>query len=222
MGLRCECGAPKSHGSKRCRPCSIPLRAKRRRGKARQRTATIDLTERRCRCGGLKSWASVLCASCRATEGRLYTRTLNGRQSPEYAAFQSIKQRCQNPRNPEYANYGGRGISVAPEWLANYDTFRSDIGTRPSSLHTLDRINNNGNYEPGNVRWATMAEQQLNRRVCLGIRRVRSDGTEEAISLLQAASELAISYSAFRTYLVRAGVLRPEPRQFRKKRHASA
>lgn len=71
--------------------------------------------------------------------------------------------RCRNPRHNTYANYGGRGIRVHPEWIA-FSVFLADVGTRPSLAHSLERIDKDGHYEPGNVRWATRAEQSRNTR----------------------------------------------------------
>lgn len=71
-------------------------------------------------------------------------------------------QRCTNPRVTGYANYGGRGIRVNPRW-ETFENFLADMGERPNGL-TLDRINNDGNYEPGNCRWATRLQQVHNRR----------------------------------------------------------
>ncbi|MET8113722.1 hypothetical protein [Streptomyces prasinus] len=73
-------------------------------------------------------------------------------------------KRCENPNNHAYARYGGRGISVHPEWRANFGAFLRDVGRRPSPDLSLDRIDNDGNYEPGNVRWATAKQQANNRR----------------------------------------------------------
>ena len=84
-------------------------------------------------------------------------------QSPEYRCWQSLRQRCNNPNNPGYKNYGGRGISVCQEWNASFDAFYAYVGPRPAGKW-LDRIDNNGNYEPGNVRWATPTVQRLNSR----------------------------------------------------------
>ena len=90
-----------------------------------------------------------------------------GRISPEYTAIKNIFQRCRNPKNTEYPNYGGRGIDVFQGWqdYAVFLQYLTDtIGLRPSPLHSLDRIHNEGNYEPGNIRWATAKEQASNRR----------------------------------------------------------
>lgn len=72
--------------------------------------------------------------------------------------------RCENPRQKDFKNYGARGIRVCPEWRADYLAFLAELGRRPSPAHSVDRKDNDGDYEPGNVRWATKSEQRQNQR----------------------------------------------------------
>lgn len=84
------------------------------------------------------------------------------KRTPEYLAWRNMRTRCFNPRIQQWADYGGRGITVCERWLT-FENFYADMGLRPSPRHSLDRLDNDGNYEPGNVRWATREEQQQNR-----------------------------------------------------------
>jgi hypothetical protein len=96
-------------------------------------------------------------------------------QRKAFVALQQARQRCTNPKMPQWARYGGRGIGVYEEW-AKYDgfwKFLEHIGAPPTLDHELDRIDNDGDYEPGNVRWATRTEQNRNRK---GTRYVTCDG----------------------------------------------
>ena len=91
--------------------------------------------------------------------------TLNGKQSKEYRAWSAMRDRCNNKRHPDYRNYGGRGIRVCREWNESFEAFLRDMGPAPSKSHSLDRFPNpNGNYEPGNCRWATRVQQNQNTR----------------------------------------------------------
>lgn len=84
-------------------------------------------------------------------------------KSIEYTAYWNMIQRCTNRKFRQYLDYGGRGIKVHPAWLiAGFPEFLKAVGPRPSSQHTIDRIDNDGNYEPGNVRWATRVQQNRN------------------------------------------------------------
>jgi hypothetical protein len=90
-----------------------------------------------------------------------HSLTTAGKFRSELSAYYEAKYRCTNPKHKAYPYYGGRGIEFR---FANIEEFLHEVGPRPSPLHSIDRINNDGHYEPGNVRWATKKEQTHNRR----------------------------------------------------------
>lgn len=89
-----------------------------------------------------------------------------GSRTPEYSAWQKMLGRCHNPRDHRFKWYGARGIAVHASWRGEggYERFLEHVGRRPSSKHSIDRIENDKGYEPGNVRWATKIEQMRNKR----------------------------------------------------------
>jgi hypothetical protein len=87
-----------------------------------------------------------------------------GRETPEYRVWMLMTQRCHGPGGLEDSRYGGRGIAVCGRWLHSFENFLADMGPRPSPAHSIDRIENAGDYEPGNCRWATSTEQARNTR----------------------------------------------------------
>jgi hypothetical protein len=118
---------------------------------------------------------------------RRHGHTWTGGTTPEYAAWAGMRQRCLNPNDSQYHYYGGRGIKVCERW-ASFEAFFADVGPRPSPKHSIDRINNNGDYEPGNVRWATVSQQQRNTRA-----RKRVTFRGESLLIVEWAERLGLS-----------------------------
>jgi hypothetical protein len=114
--------------------------------------------------------------------------THGGRRHELYATWTGMRARCLNPDNPGYRSYGGRGIGISPRWVNDFGTFVADIeaeiGPRPSGK-SLDRKDNDGNYEPGNVQWATPREQMINRR-SVHVLTARIRELEEEVRVLRA------------------------------------
>jgi hypothetical protein len=103
-------------------------------------------------CGCVKK--AVVAKGANSSHGMRRTRI--------YAGWRAMKDRCLNPNNHAYDRYGGRGITICERWM-KFENFHQDMGDKPAGL-TLDRIDNDGNYEPGNCKWSTPAEQARNRR----------------------------------------------------------
>lgn len=139
----------------------------------------------RCACGierpvyqqSLLSGASTSCGCATkhlmadaARRGRLsHGETVGRSPSPEYRAYLSMKRRCFDHKDNRFHRYGGRGITVCNRWMDGFENFLLDMGRRPTPRHQIDRINNDGDYEPGNCRWATPRRQARNRHTSVEV-----------------------------------------------------
>ena len=117
----------------------------------------VTITNPKLRCGNNRSCG---CLQKEITGARFRTHGMTNQKV--YRAWKAMIARCERPKTQLFHRYGGRGISVCTQWRESFQSFFNDMGHPPSSLHSLDRINNNGNYEPGNCRWSTRTEQLRN------------------------------------------------------------
>lgn len=125
----------------------------------------------------------------------------------EYNIWAHMKQRCFNPKKNGYEHYGGRGITVCAEWCESFISFFEDVGLRPGPGHSIDRIDNDGNYEPSNVKWATHTEQMSHTR-----RTIHVDLDGEIFSVREAAAKLGLTVATVRHRLRRGTLARTSPK----------
>lgn len=159
--------------------------------------------ECRCDCGNstIQSGATLrsgVVVSCGCYNRDIMT-THNRTGSPEYKSWQAMKDRCCNPSSKDYPRYGGSGVTVCSRWLSSFENFFSDMGRRQKH-QSLDRIDNNGNYEPGNCRWASGVTQSNNRRSSRLI-----DYNGETISISELARRIGITSQALTKRLRKYG-----------------
>ena len=119
-------------------------------------------------------------------------------KSREYSIWCAMKQRCFNPNVGRFSDYGGRGITVCPQWVNSFEQFLKDVGRCPPDKWSLGRIDNDGNYQPGNVRWETHSEQMNNTRRC---RQVSLEG--KTLNVISWSKELGIPPGVIRHRLER-------------------
>ncbi len=127
---------------------------------------------------------------------RKHGGAVTGKRMPEYRSWEKMIERCEKAHHHAYHLYGGRGIKVCKRWRDSFQHFLEDVGLRPTLNHSLDRINVDGDYEPGNVRWATDLEQSRNTR---WNRKITYEGVTLCIS--EWAEKLGIPYGTIHTRL---------------------
>lgn len=128
------------------------------KGKVVRTTLLRSGTTKSCGCLRREMGVTLGASSRKHGEGN------KGKTTAEYRTWSGMISRCHNANHPLFPDYGGRGISVCAAWRADYRAFLADMGRRTSEFHSLDRINNDGNYEPDNCRWATWEQQNNNQR----------------------------------------------------------
>ncbi len=133
---------------------------------------TIRQFECRCDCGSigvqppfnLRNGLSKSCGCWRSENSRIIATTHGDCGSPEHTVWRKMLERCFNPKDKSFPDYGGRGIVVCDEWRHDYAAFLAHVGRRPGPLYSIDRIDNARGYEPGNVKWSVRKDQNRNKR----------------------------------------------------------
>lgn len=164
-----------------------------------------------CSCGSYKIGASqyalvrgdLKSCGCLAKEFEINNRSIRvtgTRDTPSYAFSQGVgsfyrlwkgvKERCYNTNDHSYHNYGGRGIKMHPDWKSSYRAFAMAVGPRPSLLHSIDRIDTNRDYEPGNIKWSTNKEQSNNKRTNVWLQ-----WKGQSVTLAQLAESEQVNYN---------------------------
>lgn len=141
----------------------------------------------------VRSGKVTSCPDCAADRTRQASVVHGSTDTPEYRTWTDIKTRCNNPHSTSYDHYGGRGIRVCDRWLSDFLNFLQDMGTRPSELHSIERDDVNGDYTPENCRWATDAEQAINKTTTIWI---EVDGVRKPLTVW--AKEKGVSVHAVR------------------------
>lgn len=153
---------------------------------------------------------------CYGREQKLKAITKHGLSKTSiHKRWTMIKQRVSNPNHPSFKNYGGRGITMHLPWMRSVECFARDIPPKPDGNLTIDRIDNDGNYEPGNIRWATKAQQCRNKRgnhwiTVDGVTRVITDWAKlfsiAAPSIYNMAKKLGTDEQAVRHFMEKKGI----------------
>lgn len=123
----------------------------------------------------------------------------------EVEIWRGMKRRCMDTKHKSFARYGGRGIRVCERWMNSVEAFVEDMGPRPSPAHSIDRIDSDGDYEPGNCRWATASEQRRNQKHGRCVRWFVTPD-DERLTLSEVANRLAIRVGTLWTEFTNAGV----------------
>jgi hypothetical protein len=159
----------------------------------------------RCKCGRVGVvYAIALIGrrpkkTCRTCAHTKHGHSKGHRVTSEYITWSAMRERCDNPKESKYPDYGGRGITVCQRWRESFTAFLEDMGLKPSPRHTIDRIDNDGHYEPSNCRWATPKQQARNQR-----KNVRISFRDKTLCLSEWAEVTGLNYTTlYRRIVVR-------------------